>query len=164
MYEGKILPIVVAGITNKKKWLFIKRKKGDYKGYLALIGGKLEYGEELREAILREVREETGLNGTIQKISAIINERLIEENEFIRQFIIFVFEVRVEEQITIEKNQEGELRWITKEQIKQIKDKLIPSDYYMMTLIWKKKERLIISDITIEQNRGKLKIVKLKEY
>lgn len=41
--------------------VLIKRKKDPYKGSWALPGGFVEYGETVESAILREVKEETGL-------------------------------------------------------------------------------------------------------
>ena len=46
-----ILNIVVAGIRWGDKWLLIHRSKGDYQKKWALVGGKLEKNEELKEAI-----------------------------------------------------------------------------------------------------------------
>ncbi len=53
---------VDAVIINKKgEILLIKRKNEPYKGYWALPGGFVEYGEKVEEALKREIKEETGL-------------------------------------------------------------------------------------------------------
>ena len=41
--------------------VLIERKKDPYKGSWALPGGFVEYGETVESAVLREVKEETGL-------------------------------------------------------------------------------------------------------
>jgi 8-oxo-dGTP diphosphatase len=41
--------------------VFIKRKNPPYKGSWALPGGFVEYGETVEEAVIREVKEETGI-------------------------------------------------------------------------------------------------------
>ena len=41
--------------------MFIKRKNPPYKGSWALPGGFVEYGETVEEAVIREVKEETGI-------------------------------------------------------------------------------------------------------
>lgn len=41
--------------------ILIKRKKDPYKDFWALPGGFVEYGEKVETAVLREAKEETGL-------------------------------------------------------------------------------------------------------
>ena len=61
-HAGKILPVVVIAVFNKSgEILFLKRGNNPYSGYWELAGGRLEFGEKLEEAALRELREETGI-------------------------------------------------------------------------------------------------------
>ena len=59
---------VDAIIPYKGKIVLIKRANEPFKGYYALPGGIVEYGESVEEALLREVEEETGLKGKIYKL------------------------------------------------------------------------------------------------
>jgi len=56
-------PIVGVGalILRRDSILLVERGKAPLKGYWSLPGGMLETGEQLAEALRREVREETGL-------------------------------------------------------------------------------------------------------
>lgn len=55
--------ITVDGILIEgEKILLVKRKKEPFKGYYALPGGFVEYGERVEEAIVREMKEETSLD------------------------------------------------------------------------------------------------------
>lgn len=47
------------------KILLIKRRTSPFKGYWALPGGRVDAGETVEQTVVREVREETGLEVAI---------------------------------------------------------------------------------------------------
>lgn len=55
-----------AAIFRGDDVLLIQRGKGALKGYWSLPGGHIEPGEPARDAALREVREETGIEAEIR--------------------------------------------------------------------------------------------------
>ncbi|HDN83322.1 MAG TPA: NUDIX hydrolase [Candidatus Altiarchaeales archaeon] len=59
---------VDAVIIKDKKIVLIRRKNEPFKDFWALPGGFVEYGETVEQAILREVKEETGLDVKIVEI------------------------------------------------------------------------------------------------
>jgi 8-oxo-dGTP diphosphatase len=56
-------PVLGVGalIFNRNRILLVERGKEPLKGYWSLPGGVLETGETLEQGVIREVREETGL-------------------------------------------------------------------------------------------------------
>ncbi len=52
---------VFSFVRGKAKLLLVKRKHDPYKGHWAIPGGFVEIGEELEDAVVRELAEETGL-------------------------------------------------------------------------------------------------------
>ena len=62
MSSFRPLPVVVAAVRSEHGILLLKREKPPYEGYLALPGGKIEFGEHPSVAVRREVLEETGMN------------------------------------------------------------------------------------------------------
>ena len=59
MAQERILNIVVAGVKYNQKWLLIRRERGSYQQKYALVGGKMDVDERIKEALLREIKEET---------------------------------------------------------------------------------------------------------
>jgi ADP-ribose pyrophosphatase YjhB (NUDIX family) len=66
-YENP-LPVVSAIVVSDRKLLLVKRGKRPYKGRWCLPTGFAESGESIEEAALRELREETGIEGKIQNL------------------------------------------------------------------------------------------------
>lgn len=60
-------PVLAAGIVvwRGDEVLLIRRGKPPYKGEWSIPGGKVEHGEPIREAVLRELAEETGTRAEI---------------------------------------------------------------------------------------------------
>jgi len=54
--------------------IFIRRKNPPYKGSWAFPGGFVEYGETVEEAVIREVREETGVIIKIQDLLGVYSD------------------------------------------------------------------------------------------
>lgn len=76
MAKGKKRPVLAVDAVVKFKdgFVFVKRGKEPYKGWWALPGGVVEYGEAVEEAVKREVKEETGLDVKIIKLLGIYSK------------------------------------------------------------------------------------------
>ncbi len=161
-----MLNIVVAAIKNKKdnRWLIIQRKRGDYINKWALVGGKMEPGETIIQAIEREIEEETSLRVSAISFKALINEKLIDKktSQLIKHFIIFLFYATTEESREIKGGEEGKLKWVSIDELKRMKKEIIPSDYFMLTELINTKEKVLkVVEITMKQEKEKLEIERL---
>lgn len=163
--KQKILNVVVSGINNEDKWLLIKRKKGDYQDKWALVGGKMEFGETIKQAILREIREETGLNVVWGGVKAIINERLLKkETEYQMKHFLIILCYTIAETETVKATDEGILQWFRLDEIIKMEEQIIPSDFYMITELLITKNMDGIIEIDLEQEEENLELSKLSIY
>ena len=64
-FSGKTAIAIIEFPNNKI--LLVKRGTEVFRGYWALPGGKVEYGETVEQGVVREVKEETGLEVVIEK-------------------------------------------------------------------------------------------------
>jgi mutator protein MutT len=75
-------PIVGVGavIFDRGRVLLVKRGHEPLKGEWSLPGGALDVGETLHAAVVREVREETGLDVAVRSLIEVV-ERITRDND-----------------------------------------------------------------------------------
>ena len=61
-------------ILDDNKILLIKRKGEPFKGKWALPGGFVEYNEKVEDAVIREIKEETGVNTEIKELVGVYSD------------------------------------------------------------------------------------------
>lgn len=93
--------LAVSGIVRNKRneWLVVKKKYGGLKGKWSFPAGFVEQGETIDEAVIREIKEETGIVGSVEGVigirSGVIKE-VISDN-------MIIFTIRAEtESITVQ--------------------------------------------------------------
>lgn len=120
--------------AGEPRYLLIKRRHEPYIGRWALVGGKVEFGETLAAAAVREVAEETGLVATFVGLRGIVNERLAPDGPLgaAGHFLLFVCAVSAPDGVARER-QEGAVAWFSHAEIDNLyaQDAIIPSDYAM---------------------------------
>ncbi len=67
-------PTVDGILVDDRGILLIKRKNSPYKGKYALPGGFVEYGEKLEEAVVREIKEETGFITGVEEMVGVYSD------------------------------------------------------------------------------------------
>ena len=104
---------VLCLLCDGDKILLQNRGKQDWKGY-AMPGGHVEPGESVVDAVIREMREETGLT--------ILQPRLCGVKQFPIEggrYLVFLFKADRYEG-TLRSSAEGEVRWISRTELDRI--------------------------------------------
>ncbi len=65
---------VDAVLLKEDSVLLVKRRFPPFKGYWALPGGFVEYGETTETAVIREMSEETGLHVTVERLAGVYSD------------------------------------------------------------------------------------------
>ena len=102
--------VYVDGIYIKdKKILIVKRSSEPFKEFWHVIGGQVKDSETLKEALIREFKEETNLDVTIGKILVGRFEETFDQKKIIVAFMI------TSTKGEIKLNSESEkIRWVKK--------------------------------------------------
>jgi len=121
---GNIRVGVAAILKNSKgEILMVKRKNPPAKGLWGFPGGGIEFGETIKEAAKREVKEETGLNADIGKILTF--GEAIEKDKDIHR-IVAICEAKMKSGVLEPSDDALDIMWIGIDKISKMEKKISP--------------------------------------
>lgn len=113
---------------EQDRLLAIRRAKDPAKGTLAFVGGFVDIGETLEQALIREAKEELGLDITPQKmIASFPNNYIYQDMDQYPLDFFFLCKVQNTSNFNVQQSEISEVLWIEKDKI-NIEDFGLPSN------------------------------------
>ena len=107
-------------IDGARRVLVIRRGRAPSAGEWTLPGGRVEPGETPEEAVLRELREETGVEGTVvEPLGVVAIERTGERGERVR-FAIHEFLVAPATRALTAGDDAADARWVDRTELEAL--------------------------------------------
>ena len=115
---NKTVVVVKGVIVNEGKVLIVKRADDDEigGGTWECVGGKIDFGENLETALVREITEEVGLTVTIHNILFATTFKTAPT----RQVVILTYLCRSKDKNIVLSREHTDYQWSTKEQLKSL--------------------------------------------
>lgn len=113
-YPDHPIPSCNALICDGEQVLLVQRGRPPFQGYWSLPGGGVELGETLEQAVIREVREETGL--LVEPIRCLGHADAINYDEAGRvqfHYVIMHFECQLLGGALNAADDAADVRWVT---------------------------------------------------
>ena len=116
MTEARPIVAVGAIVVDHDRLLLVRRGRGPAAGGWSVPGGRVEAGETLAEAVTRELREETGLDGVCGPLIGWV-ERFPDDEHY----VILDFEVTiVGEDQPVAGDDAAEVAWVDLHQVAEL--------------------------------------------
>ncbi len=116
-------PQVAVGaiIFRDEKILLVKRSKPPAKGMWAIPGGKINSGESMKDALRREIKEETNLEIEVGEVVYVFDVLEYDKNNRLRfHYVIIDFECIYKNGIIMAGDDAAEVCWVSEKELNNI--------------------------------------------
>ncbi|MEM1566697.1 MAG: NUDIX hydrolase [Candidatus Bathyarchaeia archaeon] len=135
-------PVVGVGaiIVCDGKILLIKRKSEPGKGKWSVPGGLVELGETVEEAVIREVKEETGLDVAEPELVDVVDNIARDENGEVKwHFVILDYFVKVRGGELRASDDAEEIRWVPLNEVEKYDLTKTFRSFLQRNIVWLEK-------------------------
>jgi len=105
------------------------------RGWWVAPGGKMEQGESIKDTVIREYREETGIYLKNPKIKGIFTFIIKEGNEIVSEWMMFTFFATEFTGENVDQSEEGKLKWHSLEEVAELP--MAPGDHHILEFMMK---------------------------
>lgn len=117
--RGKVwLGVGCIVINQENKWLVVKKKYSGLKGVWSMPAGFVKEGEDVREACIREVKEETGIDCKVMGLAA-LRSGVIRHEISDNMAIFYCQPIHNDQPIVIQEDELEDVRWLSTEELVQ---------------------------------------------
>lgn len=112
-----VLGVAAVIWNDRRQLLLIRRTKEPRKGQWSLPGGKVEFGENIEDALRREIREETGLEVALLGLAGVA-ETILDATAGApdAHFILIDYSARLVSGEAVAASDAADATWFTQEQ------------------------------------------------
>jgi len=100
------------------------------RGWWVAPGGKMELGESVKESVVREYFEETGVTLKNPTVKGIFTINIKEEENVISEWMMFTFIADQYEGVNLNESREGKIKWHSVDEV--LKLPMAPGDYHII--------------------------------
>jgi ADP-ribose pyrophosphatase YjhB (NUDIX family) len=134
--EERAVSVAVGAVFGPRGLLLIRRAKPPFVGLWGMPGGKVEAGEHLDDAIVRELREEAGISARFEELCGVVTERVLQGRRLQAHYLLLVCRLSTRA-VRAAASAEGDVGWFPAVWGSRIRG-IIPSDRLML-------ERLVLA-------------------
>ena len=118
-------------------------------GWFVAPGGKMESGESIKETVVREFYEETGLKVNEPQLRGVFTIVIEEEGKVVDEWMMFTFAAADYEGELLKESPEGILSWQEREKVLELP--MAAGDYYIFQKILGTDE-VVVATFTYSQD------------
>ena len=130
-----IQAVVLSAVVEDGRILLLRRAREPYRGFWAIPGGKIEFGETPVDAVVREAREETGLAARFLHWGGVASETMSGPDGCVTAHFLLLVGVLAVEGGELREGPEGRLRWFSRDEVAD--GGVIPTDRELLErFVW----------------------------